>query len=181
MLRVQALSYLATPFISVSEVMMRRSLDFRRLAIVSLVASAVAAVVALVGALSGWGVWTLVWAPIALFWVRALGYIIATRFLPIPSFNFKGTGGMLAFGAAMLGSQLLWLIAMALFIISSLLGGLNYISTILNMRTKGMSMTRMPLPIWAMFFTAVLGVLSFPVLLSGAILLLFDRNLGTSF
>ena len=75
----------------------------------------------------------------------------------------------------------LWLIAMALFIISSLLGGLNYISTILNMRTKGMSMTRMPLPIWAMFFTAVLGVLSFPVLLSGAILLLFDRNLGTSF
>lgn len=75
----------------------------------------------------------------------------------------------------------LWLIAMALFIVSSLLGGLNYISTILNMRTKGMSMTRMPLTIWAMFFTAVLGVLSFPVLLSGAILLLFDRNLGTSF
>lgn len=75
----------------------------------------------------------------------------------------------------------LWLIAMALFIVSSLLGGLNYISTILNMRTKGMSMTRLPLPVWAMFFTAVLGVLSFPVLLSGAILLIFDRNLGTSF
>lgn len=75
----------------------------------------------------------------------------------------------------------LWLISMALFIVSSLLGGLNYISTILNMRTKGMSMTRMPLTIWALFFTAVLGVLSFPVLLSGAILLLFDRNLGTSF
>ncbi len=110
MLRVQALIYLATPFISVAEVLMGRSLDFRRPAIVSLIASAVAAVVALVGALSGWGVWTLVWAPIALFWVRALGYIIATRFLPIPSFNFKGTGGMLAFGAAMLGSQLLWLI-----------------------------------------------------------------------
>src|SRR5450631_4683240 len=75
----------------------------------------------------------------------------------------------------------LWLISMALFVVSSLLGGLNYISTILNMRTKGMSMTRMPLTIWALFFTAVLGVLSFPVLLSGAILLLFDRNLGTSF
>jgi cytochrome c oxidase subunit 1 len=75
----------------------------------------------------------------------------------------------------------LWLVSMALFIISSLLGGLNYIATILNMRTKGMSMTRLPLPIWAMFFTAILGVLSFPVLLSGAILLLFDRNLGTSF
>jgi cytochrome c oxidase subunit 1 len=75
----------------------------------------------------------------------------------------------------------LWIIAMALFVVSSLLGGLNYIATILNMRTKGMSMTRMPLPIWALFFTAVLGVLSFPVLLSGFILLIFDRNFGTSF
>ena len=75
----------------------------------------------------------------------------------------------------------LWLISMAMFIVSSLLGGLNYIATILNMRTKGMSMTRLPLTMWAILFTAVLGVLSFPVLLSGAILLLFDRNLGTSF
>ena len=74
-----------------------------------------------------------------------------------------------------------WLISMSLFIISSLLGGLNYIATILNMRTKGMSMTRMPLTIWAFFFTAILGVLSFPVLLSGCILLIFDRHLGTSF
>jgi cytochrome c oxidase subunit I len=74
-----------------------------------------------------------------------------------------------------------WIIAMALFVVSSLLGGLNYISTILNMRTKGMSMTRLPLTIWALFFTAVLGVLSFPVLLSGFILLLFDRHGGTSF
>lgn len=75
----------------------------------------------------------------------------------------------------------MWIIAMALFVVSSLLGGLNYISTILNMRTKGMSMTRLPLTIWALFFTAVLGVLSFPVLLSGLILLLFDRHAGTSF
>ncbi len=89
-----------------------------------------------------------------------------------------------ALGQASEGSKLgmdFWLISMALFIVSSLLGGLNYISTILNLRTKGMSMTRMPLTIWAIFFTAVLGVLSFPVLLSGAVLLLFDRNLGTSF
>ncbi|RPH84492.1 MAG: cytochrome c oxidase subunit I, partial [Planctomycetaceae bacterium] len=89
-----------------------------------------------------------------------------------------------ALGQASEGSKLgmdFWLVSMAMFIVSSLLGGLNYISTILNMRTKGMSMTRLPLTIWAIFFTAVLGVLSFPVLLSGAILLLFDRNLGTSF
>jgi cytochrome c oxidase subunit 1 len=61
------------------------------------------------------------------------------------------------------------------------MGNLNYIATILNMRTKGMSMTRLPLTVWGLFFTAILGVLSFPVLLSGAILLLFDRNIGTSF
>jgi cytochrome c oxidase subunit 1 len=89
-----------------------------------------------------------------------------------------------ALGEASSGSKIgmdLWLISMSLFIINALLGGLNYITTVLNMRTKGMSMTRMPLTMWAFFFTAVLGVLSFPVLLSGAILLLFDRNLGTSF
>src|SRR6056297_1015010 len=55
----------------------------------------------------------------------------------------------------------LWLTSMALFIASSLLGGLNYIVTILNLRTKGMKMTRLPLTIWAFFITAVLGVLSF--------------------
>ncbi|HLG38446.1 MAG TPA: cbb3-type cytochrome c oxidase subunit I, partial [Chitinophagaceae bacterium] len=89
-----------------------------------------------------------------------------------------------ALGQASEGSKLgmdMWIVSMALFVVSALLGGLNYIATILNMRTKGMSMTRLPLTIWALFFTAVLGVLSFPVLLSGLILLLFDRNLGTSF
>jgi cytochrome c oxidase subunit 1 len=75
----------------------------------------------------------------------------------------------------------LWLISMTLFIVGSLLGSLNYIVTVLNMRTKGMSMTRLPLTIWAFFVTAILGVLSFPVLLSAALLLMFDRLLGTSF
>ncbi|MFM1791936.1 MAG: hypothetical protein RLZZ252_290 [Bacteroidota bacterium] len=85
---------------------------------------------------------------------------------------------------AMPGSGLgmtLWLSAIALFIVSSLLGGINYISTVLNMRTKGMSMNRMPLTIWAFFFTAVLGLLSFPVLLGAALFLIFDRSFGTSF
>ncbi len=89
-----------------------------------------------------------------------------------------------ALGDASLGSKTgmdLWLVSMAMFVVSSLLGGLNYISTVLNMRTKGMSMTRLPLTIWALLFTAILGVLSFPVLLSGFILLLFDRHGGTSF
>ena len=85
---------------------------------------------------------------------------------------------------AMPGSGLgmtLWLVSMTLFIVSSLLGGLNYIVTVLNLRTKGMSMTRLPLTIWAFFVTAILGVLSFPVLLSAALLLVFDRSMGTSF
>jgi cytochrome c oxidase subunit I len=75
----------------------------------------------------------------------------------------------------------LWLVAIVLFIVSSLLGGINYIATVLNMRTKGMSMNRMPLTIWAFFLTAVLGLLSFPVLLSAGLLLIFDRSFGTSF
>jgi cytochrome c oxidase subunit 1 len=89
-----------------------------------------------------------------------------------------------ALGDASPGSKTgmdLWITAMAMFVVSSLLGGLNYVSTVLNLRTKGMSMTRLPLTIWALFFTAVLGILSFPVLLSGFILLLFDRHGGTSF
>ncbi len=89
-----------------------------------------------------------------------------------------------ALGDANLGSMSgmdFWIVGMALFVISALLGGLNYITTILNMRTKGMSMTRLPLTIWALLFTAILGVLSFPVLLSGLILLFFDRHFGTSF
>ena len=75
----------------------------------------------------------------------------------------------------------LWLISMTFFIVGSLLGSLNYIVTVINMRTKGMSMTRLPLTIWAFFVTAVLGVLSFPVLLSAALLLMMDRLIGTSF
>jgi cytochrome c oxidase subunit I len=75
----------------------------------------------------------------------------------------------------------LWLISMVCFVASSLMGGINYISTILNMRTKGMDLWKMPLTIWALFLTAVLGVLSFPVLVAGLVLLIFDRSFGTSF
>ena len=75
----------------------------------------------------------------------------------------------------------LWLVSMAIFIASSLLGSLNYIVTVLNLRTKGMTMTRLPLTIWAFFVTAIIGVVSFPVLLSAALLLIMDRSFGTSF
>jgi cytochrome c oxidase subunit 1 len=75
----------------------------------------------------------------------------------------------------------LWLVSMIVFIVSSLLGSINYVATVINMRTKGMKMTRMPLTIWAFLFTAILGILSFPVLFGGSLLLVFDRSFGTSF
>src|SRR5207245_2646159 len=75
----------------------------------------------------------------------------------------------------------LWVISIAIFCLGSLLGALNFITTLLNMRTRGMSLMRMPLTCWAWFTTAVLALLSFPVLLGGGILLLLDRLAGTSF
>jgi cytochrome c oxidase subunit 1 len=85
---------------------------------------------------------------------------------------------------AMSGSGLgmtLWLVSMAIFIAASLLGSLNYIVTVINLRTKGMAMTRLPLTVWAFFVTAIIGVISFPVLLSAALMLIMDRSFGTSF
>jgi len=85
---------------------------------------------------------------------------------------------------AMNGSELgmtLWLISMICFVASSLMGGINYVSTVLNMRTKGMDLWKMPLTVWSFFLTATLGVLSVPVLVAGIVLLIFDRSMGTSF
>ncbi|WP_017729947.1 cytochrome c oxidase subunit I [Nafulsella turpanensis] len=85
---------------------------------------------------------------------------------------------------AISGSHLgmtLWLISMTLFIASQLLGGINYIATVINLRTRGMSFAKMPLTVWAFFLTAVLGLLAFPVLFAAALLLVFDRSFGTSF
>ncbi|MGO3236801.1 MAG: cytochrome c oxidase subunit I [Psychroflexus halocasei] len=85
-----------------------------------------------------------------------------------------------AIGGSGMGMTL-WLISMAFFIASQIIAGLNYIVTVLNLRTKGMSMTRLPLTVWALFVTAIIGLVSFPVLLSAALLLIMDRSFGTSF
>ncbi len=77
--------------------------------------------------------------------------------------------------------QTLWIISIAIFCVGSLLGALNFITTVLNMRAKGMSLMRLPLTVWTWFTTAILALLSFPVLLAGGILLLLDRVGGTSF
>ena len=77
--------------------------------------------------------------------------------------------------------QTLWVISIAIFCVASLLTSLNFLTTTLNLRARGMSFMRMPLTVWAWFTTAILALLAFPVLLSGGILLLLDRVGGSSF
>jgi cytochrome c oxidase subunit 1 len=77
--------------------------------------------------------------------------------------------------------QTLWIISIALFCVGSLLGALNFISTTLDLRARGMSLGRMPLTCWSWLITAVLALLSFAVLFAAGVLLLLDRVGGTSF
>jgi len=77
--------------------------------------------------------------------------------------------------------QTMWVIGLAIFCAASLMGALNFITTTLDLRTKGMTLGRMPLTIWAWLITAILGLLAFGVLLAACILLLLDRMAGTSF
>ena len=108
LLRVQALIFLATPFISIPEVLLMRQMDFRRQALVNIGATVISAAVALGCALAGLGVWTLVYAPIALFWSRAVGLQLVTRARYWPSFRFAGAGSMFQFGLALLISTFCW-------------------------------------------------------------------------
>ena len=77
--------------------------------------------------------------------------------------------------------QHLWIIALMLNGVSSLMGAINYITTIVNMRAPGMSYFRMPLTVWSLFVTAILLLLALPVLTAALAMLLFDRMAGTSF
>jgi cytochrome c oxidase subunit 1 len=77
--------------------------------------------------------------------------------------------------------QTFWIVAMVFFIASFTMGGLNFVTTILNLRTKGLSMMRMPMTLWSMFLVAILGLLAFPALTAASLMLLFDRHFGTSF
>jgi len=94
-----------------------------------------------------------------------------TAYVPLSALKEAGSGP----------GQTLWLISLAILIVAFLFGSLNYITTILQLRTRGMSMLRLPLTIWGMFVTAILMLLAFPVLFAAAIMLLFDRLAGTSF
>lgn len=127
------------------------------------------------------------------FWVTFVGFVVILAAIFFsgsdstvgPIGGWTGYAPLSALGAIAGPGQgmgmNLWIISIAIFCVGSLLGALNFITTLLNMRTKGMTLMRMPLTCWAWFTTAVLALLSFPVLLGGGILLLLDRVAGTSF
>src|SRR5246500_381682 len=122
------------------------------------------------------------------FWVTFLAYMVMLSAFFVtggaPLHGWTGYPPLSALQSAGPGQGLgadLWVISIALFCIGALMSALNFITTTLDMRAKGMSLMRMPLTCWAWFITAILGLLAFGVLLSAAILLLLDRNAGTSF
>jgi O-antigen/teichoic acid export membrane protein len=110
MLRVQCLLFLSTPFIALPTALLARRLDFRRQGWINLAGALIGAVTALACAIGGFGVWTLVIAPIAMFWFRAIALTIAARLLVRPVFDFRGSGDIVRFGMALLVSQLFWIV-----------------------------------------------------------------------
>jgi cytochrome c oxidase subunit I len=123
------------------------------------------------------------------FWVTFLAFVslIAAFFVPdgapISGWTayapLSGIGQITGPGEGL--GQTMWIISIALFCLASLLGALNFIATIIDLRAPGMSLMRMPLTCWGWFVTAILGLLAFGVLLAGGVLLLLDRSIGTSF
>lgn len=110
LLRVQALIYLTVPFSALSHAILSRRMDFRRPAQVRLVAAIIGAGTALTGALSGWGVWTLVAAPLVMMMTEAAGMTWAARAPLRPIFRFTGAGQIAGFGGVMTATQLFWFV-----------------------------------------------------------------------
>jgi cytochrome c oxidase subunit 1 len=122
------------------------------------------------------------------FWTTFVAFVvmIAAFFVQggAPLHGWTGYPPLSALQSAGPGEGLgadLWITSIAIFCLASLMGALNFLTTTLDMRAKGMTMMRLPLTCWSWFITAILGLLAFGVLLSAGILLLMDRNLGTSF
>ncbi len=122
------------------------------------------------------------WTTFAAFVVMMVSFFVAdgppisgwTAYAPL-----SAVGGDAGPGLAL--GQDLWAISIAIFCIASLLGALNFISTTLDLRARGMSLLRMPYSTWAWFVTSVIALLAFAVLLPACVLLILDRVAGTSF
>ena len=119
------------------------------------------------------------------FWTTFVAFVVMVgaffTVMPIAGWTSYPTLSALQNAGSLEWGQDLWLISIAIFCIASLMGALNFITTTLDLRCKGMSLWRMPLTCWTWFVTAILGLLAFGVLLSGGLLMLLDRNAGTSF
>ena len=123
------------------------------------------------------------------FWITFLGFVVlmATFFIsdgpPLggwTSYPPLSAVGEVAGPGMGLGEDL-WIVSIAIFCVASMLGAINFIATTLDLRARGLRLMRMPLTCWAWFITAILGLLSFAVLLAAGVLLLLDRLGGTSF
>jgi cytochrome c oxidase subunit 1 len=123
------------------------------------------------------------------FWVTALAFVVLlasffvadgpaisgwTAYAPLSAVG-KDAGPGQALG------QTLWAVSIAIFCVGQLLGSLNFIATTLDLRTRGMTLSRLPYSTWAWFITSVIGLIAFSVLLPACILLILDRVAGTSF
>ncbi len=107
-LRMQALLFFTTPFLALPFALLSRALEYRKMAIANLLGSLSGAATALTMAVMGFGVWTLVYAPIVMFTVRAASMTIAARSFYWPSFSFRGAGAMIGFGGALTATQFFW-------------------------------------------------------------------------
>ena len=122
------------------------------------------------------------------YWIYAVSSVVILSSFFVPSgpaaSGWTSYPPLSALKDAIPGSGLgqdLWLVAMALFIVSFTLGGLNFLATILAMRRPELAMMDLPLFTWSILFAAILGLLAFPSLTAATIMLLMDRHAGTSF
>jgi cytochrome c oxidase subunit I len=123
----------------------------------------------------------------ASFWLALLAGLIMTASFFVPNgpirsgwTNYAPLAARPDLSGVTVG-QMLWCVSIVVLGLSSVMGSLNYITTVINHRAPGMTWFRMPLSVWALFITAILGVLALPVLQGAAIMLLFDNVLGTHF
>ena len=121
------------------------------------------------------------------FWVYLLSVLILLSSFFVPG-GPTGAGWTLYPPQAILGGTpgtdwgiVLMLVSLATFIVAATMGGLNYVTTVLQARAQGMTLMRMPLSVWGIFIAAIMALLAFPALFVSAIMMLFDRLLGTSF
>lgn len=122
------------------------------------------------------------------YWIYAVSSVVMLSSFYVPSgpaaSGWTAYPPLSALRGAIPGSNLgqdLWLVAMALFILSFTLGGLNFLATIVALRKPDLAMMDLPLFTWSMLFVAILGLLAFPSLTAASFMLLLDRHAGSSF